>query len=570
QTNMSNNITQQEGETLQQPQVPSSGVLTPETNDSIIDKNESDEKVDKTVPEIPAKPASAYILVTALCFMIAFGGFVFGWDTGTISGFVNMSDFKRRFGQTHEDGTHYLSKVRVGLIVSIFNIGCAFGSIFLSKTADMYGRRLALMIMMVIYIVGILIQITSIDKWYQYFIGRIISGLAVGGIGVISPLFISESAPKHLRGALVSCYQLMITFGIFLGYCTNYGTKVYENSAQWRVGLGLCFFWAIMMIIGMISMPESPRFLIRNNRLDEARKSIAYSNRVSAEDPSVYALVEELDAAIRKEESAGKATWGELITGKPKIFYRLMCGVMIQALQQLTGNNYFFYYGTTIFQAVGLEDSFQTSIVLGVVNFVSTIISIYSVNKLGGRRSLLIGAAGMVACYVVYASVGVTRLYTNPEHTESSKGAGSVMIVFACFFIFFFATTWGPVAFVVVSEIYPIRIKSKAMGLATAANWLWGFLISFFTPFITSAINFYYGYVFMGCCVFAFVFVYLTIPSTRGLSLEEVDELYASNVKAWESASWTPTRRYTQDAAYNKAQSAQLEHAKDNNSEEIA
>ncbi|CCH41271.1 Hexose transporter 2 [Wickerhamomyces ciferrii] len=560
---------QEDDQHLQTPQVNSSGVLTPETNDS-LKHNESDEyQVDKSAPELPTKPASAYILICALCFMIAFGGFVFGWDTGTISGFVNMDDFVRRFGQVNSEGEHYLSKVRMGLIVSIFNIGCAFGAIFLSKFADIYGRRIALMIMMVIYIVGILVQITSISKWYQYFIGRIISGLAVGAIGVISPLFISESAPKHLRGALVSSYQLMITFGIFLGYCTNYGAKNYTSSAQWRIGLGLCFFWAILMIIAMISMPESPRYLIRKGRLDDARRSIAISNRVPQDDPSVFALVEELDAAIQKEESAGTASWTELVTGKPKIFYRLMCGIMIQALQQLTGNNYFFYYGTTVFKAVGLSDSFQTSIVLGIVNFASTILSLYSVNKLGGRRSLLYGAAGMVCCYVVYATIGVTALYTNSDHTESSKSAGSAMIAFACFFIFFFATTWGPVAFVVVSELYPIRIKSKGMGLATAANWLWGFLIGFFTPFITGAINFYYGYVFLGCCLFAFVFVYLNIPHTNGLSLEEVDELYASGVKAWQSKNWTPTRRYTQDAAFSKAQTAQVENAEEK-AEEVA
>ena len=166
--------------------------------------------------------------------MVAFGGFVFGWDTGTISGFVNMSDFKRRFGQyKHSTGTYYLSDVRVGLIVAIFNIGCAIGGVVLSKIGEVYGRRIGLMAVVVIYIIGIIIQIASIDKWYQYFIGRIISGLGVGGISVLSPMLISETAPKHLRGTLIASYQLMITAGIFLGYCTNYGTKNYENSVQW-------------------------------------------------------------------------------------------------------------------------------------------------------------------------------------------------------------------------------------------------------------------------------------------------------------------------------------------------
>ena len=190
--------------------------------------------------DIPKRPASSYVGVSILCLMIAFGGFVFGWDTGTISGFVNLSDFLKRFGQRNSEGEYYLSKVRMGLIVSIFNIGCAIGGLVLSKIGDVYGRRIGLVAVTVIYVVGILIQICSFDKWYQYFIGRIISGLGVGGIAVLSPMLISEVSPKQIRGTLVACYQLMITLGIFLGYCTNYGTKTYDDSTQWRVGLGLC------------------------------------------------------------------------------------------------------------------------------------------------------------------------------------------------------------------------------------------------------------------------------------------------------------------------------------------
>ncbi len=173
----------------------------------------------------PNTGKGAYVTVSICCVMVAFGGFVFGWDTGTISGFVAQTDFIRRFGMKHHDGTYYLSKVRTGLIVSIFNIGCAIGGIILSKLGDMYGRKMGLIVVVVIYIIGIIIQIASINKWYQYFIGRIISGLGVGGIAVLSPMLISEVSPKHIRGTLVSCYQLMITLGIFLGYCTNYGTK---------------------------------------------------------------------------------------------------------------------------------------------------------------------------------------------------------------------------------------------------------------------------------------------------------------------------------------------------------
>ncbi|AJU91661.1 hexose transporter HXT6 [Saccharomyces cerevisiae S288C] len=495
------------------------------------------------VVEIPKRPASAYVTVSIMCIMIAFGGFVFGWDTGTISGFINQTDFIRRFGMKHKDGTNYLSKVRTGLIVSIFNIGCAIGGIILSKLGDMYGRKVGLIVVVVIYIIGIIIQIASINKWYQYFIGRIISGLGVGGIAVLSPMLISEVSPKHLRGTLVSCYQLMITAGIFLGYCTNFGTKNYSNSVQWRVPLGLCFAWALFMIGGMTFVPESPRYLAEVGKIEEAKRSIAVSNKVAVDDPSVLAEVEAVLAGVEAEKLAGNASWGELFSSKTKVLQRLIMGAMIQSLQQLTGDNYFFYYGTTIFKAVGLSDSFETSIVLGIVNFASTFVGIYVVERYGRRTCLLWGAASMTACMVVYASVGVTRLWPNGQDQPSSKGAGNCMIVFACFYIFCFATTWAPIPYVVVSETFPLRVKSKAMSIATAANWLWGFLIGFFTPFITGAINFYYGYVFMGCLVFMFFYVLLVVPETKGLTLEEVNTMWEEGVLPWKSASWVPPSR---------------------------
>ena len=508
------------------------------------DVKKLEEEAEQTpIVDIPKKPASAYVTVSIFCLFIAFGGFVFGWDTGTISGFVAQTDFIRRLGQKRADGTHYLSKVRTGLVVSIFNIGCAIGGVILSKLGDVYGRKPGLIIVVVIYVVGIVIQIATIDKWYQYFIGRIISGLGVGGISVLSPTLISEVAPKELRGSLVSLYQIMITLGIFLGYCTNYGTKNYSNSVQWRVPLGLCFAWALFMIGGMTFVPESPRYLIEVGRVEEARRSIAISNKVSPDDPAVTFEVENVQAAVEAERLAGSASWGELFSTKTKIFQRLIMGIMIQSLQQLTGDNYFFYYGTIVFKAVGLEDSFETSIVIGVVNFFSTFVGIFLVGRFGRRTCLLWGAATMTACMVVFASVGVTRLWPHGKGNGSSKGAGNCMIVFTCFYIFCFATTWAPLAFVICSETFPLRVKAKCMALAQASNWIWGFLISFFTPFITGAINFNYGYVFMGCLCFSYFYVFFFVPETKGLTLEEVNTMWEEGVLPWKASQWVPPSR---------------------------
>ncbi|KAH3661933.1 hypothetical protein OGAPHI_006112 [Ogataea philodendri] len=473
------------------------------------------------------KSGMQYLGTGLLCSLIAFGGFVFGWDTGTISGFVNMPDFKNRFGQINGSGEHYLSNVRTGLMISIFNIGCAIGGVTLGRLGDIKGRKVGLMLTMVVYIVGIVIQIASVSSWVQFFIGRIISGLAVGSVSVLSPMFISETSPKEIRGTLVSCYQLMITAGIFLGYCTTYGTyHAYDDSRQWRIPNGLCFAWALLMIFGMTFMPESPRYLMEKDRIEDAKRSISIVNKVDIDSEFVEHEAAIILNSIEIERRAGSASWGELFTGKPKIFYRLMVGVVLQSLQQLSGDNYFFYYGTTIFKSVGLTDSFETSIVLGIVNFASTFVSLVTIDRFGRRFTLMAGGFGMSVCLVIFAAIGTKALYNGPYGVDPSKSVGDAMIFLSCFYIFFFATTWGPGVFVVCSETYPLRIRQKGMAIASSANWIWGFLIAFFTPFIANAIHFAYGFVFFGCSLFCIFFVFAFVPETKGLTLEEVDQLY--------------------------------------------
>jgi len=517
-----------------------SGTATPIDNGSIL-------KEDKEVESFPAPKATSgwgeHLSIAIFCLMVAFGGFTFGYDTGTVSGFVNMDDYKRRFGTHHSNGEYTFSNARVGLMISILNIGCAIGGIILSKVGDIKGRRFGLSTSMVIYCVGVIIQISAQHAWYQIMIGRLVMGLAVGMVAVLSPLFISETSPKAIRGTLVVCFQLFITLGILIGNIVSYGTKHSKTSVSWRVPLGLCFAWALLLMFGMSLMPESPRYLVEKNKIEEAKLSIAKSNKLSPEDPSVYEEIQLIQSGIDREKLAGSASWSELITGKPKIFYRVIMGILLNSLQQLTGVNYFFYYGTTIFKAVGLQDSFQTAIILSAVNFASTFLGIYLIDKWGRRKVLMVGSFCMMWTLLVYAILGSVHLYRGKQGDNSNtrKPTGNGMIFVTCLYLLFFASSWAGGVYTVVSESYPLRIRSKAMSVATAFNWLWGFLIAFFTPFITTAIHFYYGFVFCGCVIFSFFYVYFFVYETKGLNLEEVDELYSCGVKPWASANWQPS-----------------------------
>ncbi|KAG5359699.1 Low-affinity glucose transporter [Yarrowia sp. C11] len=501
---------------------------------------------DSKSPE-PAKKKSQ-LLVILLCLFAAMGGFVFGYDTGTISGFINMDSFLQSFGEPDESGVFFLSRMRAGLIVGLFSIGAFLGTLLGGFLADKVGRKKGIVYVAMIYIVGMLIQITAFTAWYQVAVGRVVGGLGIGALSVLVPMFQSETAPQNLRGALVSSFQLFITLGIFVGFSVCYATKSRLDTGAYRIPMGLCFAWAFILLIGMCFMPESPRFLVSIGRIEEARKAMATTNQVPLDDPVVDEELKAIENAVIREQSAGKATWTELFTGEPRMGYRLTLGILVQVLQQLCGANYFFYYGTSIFKAIGMSDSFATSMIFGGINFLSTFGGLYIVDRFGRRKCLLGGAMVMFVCFLVYSTVGFAALYPNGDTTQpASKIVGDVMILFTCIFIAAFASTWAPIAFVVVSETFPLRMRSKGMAVATGGNWMINFFVSFLTPFITSSIGFKYGYVFTACLGFAIVFVFFFIPETKGLSLEDVDELYASGVSARKSPDWIPSSKI-QDA----------------------
>ena len=188
-----------------------------------------------------------------------------------------------------------------------------------------------------------------------------------------------------------------------------------------------------------------------------------------------------------------------------------------------------------------MTDSFATSMIFGAVNFVSTFVGIYNVERFGRRNCLFYGAIAMFVFFIIYAALGSLVLYPDGPSGLADQDIGRVMIAVTCLYIFSFACTWAPIGYVYCSEIYPLGVKSKCMALATLGNWVINFLITFFTPFITRAIGFYYGYVFSGCLLLAALFVFFFIPETKGMKLEDIDELFMSGVSARYSNAQGPT-----------------------------
>ena len=303
--------------------------------------------------------------------------------------------------------------------------------------------------------------------------------------------------------------------------------------------MGIGFLWAIVLGFGILFFPETPKYVYRQGRVDEARRTMTKLLGVPENHIKVAKELGEMKAKL-DAETVGEHSWWEIFTA-PRMAYRTALGVVLQAFQQLTGANFFFYYGTTLFAATGLSNSYVTQIILGAVNVVCTFPGLYFVEKFGRRKCLILGGAWMCMCFLVFASVGHFSLdQRDPTRTPT---AGTVMIVFACLFIAAFASTWGPMVWSVTSELYPARYRATGMAIATASNWSWNFYIAFVTPFVTTKIDFAYGYVFAGCCAAASITVYFFVIEPQGRTLEELDTMYVLHVKPWESSTWVAPER---------------------------
>lgn len=415
-----------------------------------------------------------------MCAFSAIGGIFFGYDSGYISGVLAMPYFIEHFEPIPKEfrgngDIFILSSWKRSLITSILSVGTFFGAIIAGDLADFVGRRTTIIAGCFILTVSVVLQTISTGL-VLLVIGRLVAGFGVGFVTAIIILYMSEVAPKKVRGAIVAGYQFCVTVGILLASCVDYATQNRDDTGSYRIPTSMQILWALVLGVGLFFLPESPRYFVKRGSLDRAKKALS---RLRGEPEESEYIQQELAEIVANHEyeltvipQAGYfSSWTNCFSGSlfnpSSNLRRTILGTSLQMMQQWTGVNFVFYFGTAFFTDLGtISNPFLISLITALVNLCSTPISFWTVEKFGRRPLLIWGALGMAVCQYIVAICGVTSVGKEPATVRAE-------IAFICIYIFFFSSTWGPGAWIVIGEIFPLPIRSCGVGLSTASNWLW-------------------------------------------------------------------------------------------------
>ncbi|KAJ5786004.1 uncharacterized protein N7503_011216 [Penicillium pulvis] len=483
------------------------------------------------------------------------GGLVYGYNQGMFAQVLTMTSFiNKTQGYAATTGTGQ------GLLTSVLELGAWVGTLFNGYLADAAGRRATVCIAVAVFCVGVIVQACVENKNY-IFAGRFVTGLGIGSLSMVVPLYNAELAPPEIRGSLVAIQQLSITFGImvsfWLGYGTNFigGTGEGQSDAAYLIPICIQILPALVLAAGMLLfMPQSPRHLMNKGREDECLTTLARLRGCSQDDITVRVEFLEIKALylFEKETSARKyPQWQDgstksnfmialndyksLITNK-SLFKRLSVACMVMTFQQWNGINAINYYAPFIFEDMGFtgnSESLLATGVVGVVEFLATIPAVLLVDKIGRKKILITGAIGMAVCHFIVA--GIIASYTG--NWGDNRAAGWAAVVFVWIYVINFAYSWGPCAWIVVSEVFPLSMRAKGVSVGGSSNWLNNFAVAISTSKFISKTS-YGAFIFFGIVTtIGALYVHFLVPETRGRTLEEMDEVFGATSFAAEDES---------------------------------
>jgi sugar porter (SP) family MFS transporter len=435
-------------------------------------------------------------MIYFLAAVAAIAGFLFGYDEGVIA--VARPLLDKDFTMSAAVGGFMTAAVPLGALVAASVAG---------RITDRFGRRRVLMAAAALFAVGALIA-AGITAIWMLVAARLVLGLAIGLAAVVAPLYISETAPFAIRGALVSTYQLAITVGILVSYLTG---LVITGAGMWRHMFGLGAVPGVLFLIGLAFLPESPRWLILKGLPDGARASLLRLRRRG------WNVDGELDEMVRTAQAEAGRKIGYRALLDPAIRPALVVGIGLFFLQQLSGINAVIYYAPEIFSHAGFDSaSTQTlaTVGIGTVNFLTTILAMFLIERMGRRSLLILGFAGAAATMLVIALAVI-----NPTLVPSW-----VVILVLLLYIASFAISLGPLPHVMMSEIFPLRVRGPGMSMASISNWGFNFVVVFAFPLMLAGPGLAFTFtIFAVVCLGGILFTLMRVPETTGHSLEAIE-----------------------------------------------
>jgi SP family sugar:H+ symporter-like MFS transporter len=466
---------------------------------------------------VEASPQRANMgYIGAIVAVATIGGFLFGYDSGAVNG--TQEGLRQAFG---------LSDAGLGFTVGSLLIGCFIGAFLAGRLADLFGRRNVMIVTAVLFTIGALIQGFAHDHTL-FVIARLMGGMAVGAASVLSPAYISEVAPASVRGRLTTLQQIMIIIGLTIAFVVNYflAQSAGESTASYWAGIE-AWRWmylmqavpAVIFLVALFFIPESPRYLVSKGRDEKALQvltSLYGSDVARAKLDEIRATYAE-DHRPRLSDIKGNGLFGI----RPIVW----AGIMLAVFQQLVGINVIFYYGETLWKLAGVseEAALQRNILSGVVSIAACIVTILVIDKIGRKPLLLIGSAGMAVSLFAMAYAFNSGTLDATGQLQLTPNMGMVALIAANLYVIFFNGTWGPVMWVMLGEMFPNQIRGSALAVAGFAQWFANYLIAQSFP-IMAAWSLTGSYLFYAIsAAISFFLVQKLVHETRGKELEQME-----------------------------------------------
>ena len=445
------------------------------------------------------KISSAFIY-----FFGSFGGILFGYDIGVMTGALPF--LQNDWGLAGNASI-------IGWITSSVMFGAIFGGALAGQLSDKLGRRKMILLSALIFVVGSILSGLAPQDGSLYLIAvRVLLGLAVGAASALVPAYMSEMSPARLRGRLSGINQTMIVSGMLLSYVVDFLLKDMPETIAWRLMLSLAAVPAIILFLGVLRLPESPRFLVRHGKIEEARQVLGFIREKHEVDAELRDIQE-----TAQEETAAAANTSLSTLLSDKYRYLVTAGVGVAAFQQFQGANAIFYYIPLIVeQATGQAASSQLMwpIIQGILLVLGSLVFLAIADRFKRRTLLTLGGTVMGLSFILPAVINSIVPDTDP-----------MMIVgFLCVYVAFYSFTWAPLTWVIVGEIFPLAIRGRASGMASSFNWIGSFLVGLLFPIMTASISQAAVFAIFGCiCLLGVAFIRNCVPETRGATLEEIE-----------------------------------------------